>query len=257
MNQPSRKLLLILGFFTVVASLPACKTQDIRSGLDVGSKVFESFSLSDADMIAMAREGVADLDKRNRVAPRNSKYSKRLRRLTKGFKSVNDRPLNFKAYRSKEVNAFAMPDGSVRVHTGLMDKMNDSELLFVIGHEVGHVAEGHSKKRFQTVLLTTAGREALGNWGGGAISALSSSQLGAFAEKVINAQFSQANEKESDDYGLETLRRNGRNLNAAVTALEKLGEGDAKGSGLMATLTSTHPDPSDRANRIRKTIAGG
>jgi len=96
-------------------------------------------------MVAMAREGVADLDKRNRVASPNSKYSKRLRKLTKGFKSVNGQPLNFKVYQSKEVNAFATPDGSIRVYTGLMDKMSDNELVFVIGHEIGHIVEGHSK----------------------------------------------------------------------------------------------------------------
>jgi len=206
-------------------------------------------------MFAMARKGVADLDKRNRVASRESKYGKRLRRLTKGFKSANGRPLNFKAYRSKEVNAFAMPDGSIRVYTGLMNKMSDSELVFVIGHEIGHVAEGHSKKRFKAALLAGAGREALGKWGGGKISALSSSQLGDFVEVVINARFSQANEKQADDYGLKTLRRKGRNSNAAVTALEKLGEGDAKRYGLTEALVSTHPAPSDRANRIRKMIA--
>jgi len=79
---------------------------------------------------------------------------------------VNGQPLNFKVYQSKEVNAFAMPDGSIRIYSGLMDKMNDNELAFVIGHEIGHVAEGHSKKRFQTALLVGAGRDALGNWGG-------------------------------------------------------------------------------------------
>jgi len=108
-------------------------------------------------MFAMARKGVADLDKRNRVASRKSKYGKRLRRLTKGFK----------------------------------------ELVFVIGHEIGHVAEGHSKKRFKAALLTGAGREDLGKWGSGKISALSSSQLGDFVEVLINARFSQANEKQA------------------------------------------------------------
>lgn len=92
--------------------------------------------------------------------------------------------------------------------------------------------------------------------GGKEISALSSSQLGNFVEKVINAQFSQANEKESDDYGLKTLRDSRRKLNAAVTALEKLGDGDAKGLSAFTGLTSTHPKPAARADRIRKMIRG-
>ena len=61
--------------------------------------------------------------------------------------------------------------------------------------------------------------------------------------------------KQADDYGLKTLRRKGRNSNAAVTDLEKLREGDAKRYGLIEALVSTHPAPSDRANRIREMIA--
>ena len=57
---------------------------------------------------------------------------------------------------SQNVNAFACPDGSVRVFSSLMDMMTDEELLGVIGHEIGHVAHKDSKKRFRTALLTSA-----------------------------------------------------------------------------------------------------
>jgi len=167
MIQFTRQLALVIGLCVGIFSLTACEGMgDIREGLGIGAKVAQSYNLSDADMVAMARKGVAEIDNRNQVAPKNSKYGKRLSKLTKTFKSVNGQPLNFKVYRSEEVNAFAMPDGSIRVYSGLMDKMNDDELAFVIGHEIGHVAKGHSKKRFKTALLVGARREALGNWGG-------------------------------------------------------------------------------------------
>ena len=41
----------------------------------------------------------------------------------------------------------------VRVYSGLMDKMNDDELRFVIGHEIGHVALDISKKAMQVAYI--------------------------------------------------------------------------------------------------------
>ncbi|STL35893.1 peptidase, M48B family [Escherichia coli] len=38
----------------------------------------------------------------------------------------------------------AMANGCVRVYSGLMDMMNDNEIEGVLGHELGHVALGHS-----------------------------------------------------------------------------------------------------------------
>jgi putative metalloprotease len=57
------------------------------------------------------------------------------------------RTFNFKVYLTREINAFAIADGSIRVFSGLMDLMNDRELLFVIGHEMGHVLQDHSRKK--------------------------------------------------------------------------------------------------------------
>lgn len=45
---------------------------------------------------------------------------------------------------TSDVNAWAMANGCVRVYSGLMDMMNDNEIEGVLGHELGHVALGHS-----------------------------------------------------------------------------------------------------------------
>jgi putative metalloprotease len=37
-----------------------------------------------------------------------------------------------------------MADGSIRIYSGLMEMMDEGELLFVLGHEMGHVVEKHS-----------------------------------------------------------------------------------------------------------------
>ena len=50
--------------------------------------------------------------------------------------------------RDPVINAFAMPGGYIGMHTGLIVSSGaEAELAGVLGHEVGHVAAQHSKKR--------------------------------------------------------------------------------------------------------------
>ena len=84
----------------------------------------------------------------------------------KGITDADGIPLNFKVYKVIDVNAFACPDGSVRVFSSLMDIMNDDELLGIIGHEIGHVVKRHSKNGFKQQLLTGALKDAVASSGG-------------------------------------------------------------------------------------------
>lgn len=116
------------------------KSINLDKATQAVSKVAKAVTLSDADIYNLCHESVEWMDKHNEVAKDNSEYAKRLARLTKGFKEVNGMPLNFKVYLVTDINAFASGDGSVRVFSSLMDIMDDDELMGVIGHELGHVA---------------------------------------------------------------------------------------------------------------------
>ncbi len=74
--------------------------------------------------------------------------------------------MNYKVYMAKDVNAFAMANGCIRVYSGLMDMMTDNEVEAVLGHEMGHVALGHVKKGMQVALGTNAIRVAAASAGG-------------------------------------------------------------------------------------------
>lgn len=255
MNISRRQIIQLPLLAPGMALIAGCQTVGVREAISVGSKVVPAMALTDQQMADMARAGIEDSDRQNRVAASNSAYQKRLNGLTSGLRTANGRPLNYKVYLTDQINAFASPDGSIRVFSGLMEMMDDDELLFVIGHEVGHVAKGHSKQRYRTALLTRAGREAAAAWGGAEVGAVAGSQAGAFLETVVNAQFSQANEREADDYGLATLRRTGKNPDASVSALNKLASKSRSGSNLVAQMVSTHPQPAARAARLQKEIS--
>ena len=95
------------------------------------------------------------MDSKATIAPANSEYAKRLTTIANALgNNINGQPVNYKVYMAKDVNAFAMANGCIRVYSGLMDMMTDNEVEAVIGHEMGHVALGHVKKGMQVALGT-------------------------------------------------------------------------------------------------------
>lgn len=219
---------------------------NIDSALGAASKMGEAVTLTDTEVKASARQ-MRDYEEANveKVAPTDDEHVARLEKLVSKYKFYDGLTLNYKVYQSDEVNANASADGSVRVYTALMDMMTDDELLFVIGHEIGHVKLGHTIKAQRTALAMAGAKEGA-SAAGGIAGQIADSQLGGLLEAVLNAQYSQAQETDSDDYGLALMKTSGHNAKSAASALRKL----AELSGGQHSMLSSHPDPNKRAERI-------
>lgn len=225
---------------------------DIGSAVSAAGKGLKAATLSDAEVADVARQVSATEDKRNKVAAAGSPQAIRLDRLAAGLKSEDGMKLNFKVYLNPEVNAFAMADGTVRVYSGLMEKMNDNELRFVIGHEIAHVKLGHSKKAMQTAYAASAARDAAAASGNTAVAVLSQSALGDLAEKLIHAQFSQSQESDADAYAVRFMQKHQYDTQAASSALRKLQD---LGGG-EKSMFSSHPAPGERAKQVESQLKG-
>ena len=211
-----------------------------------GMDLLKAATINDAQMKTMASQAAIQLDAKNPVAPANNPYAIRLKKITDRLAIPDNLQLNYKVYLSDDVNAFAMADGTVRVYKGLLDLMTDDEVLFVMGHEIGHVKYQHSKKAYRLAYAASAARKGAAS-GGGAIGAAASGNLGGLTEKLLNSQFSQREESQADSYGLQFLKYNHKNPQAAVdslTKLQKLGGGES-------TMFSTHPSSAKRVADIK------
>jgi putative metalloprotease len=131
-----------------------------------------------------------------------------------------------------------------------MDMLNDGELRFVIGHEMGHVVKNHIKKKIQLAYAASAVRKAVASQNSAAGDA-AKSVVGGLAESLMNAQFSQLEEKEADDYALVFLKREKYSAPDAVSALRKIAKLN-KGHSFL----SSHPDPEKRADRLQAQLEG-
>ena len=229
--------------------------------LEIGENAYKAATLSDDDVKKMAASMIKELDAENTVAPPGNPYAKRLEKIVAKHKKEEGLNFNFKVYLTSTVNAFSMADGSIRIFSGLMDKMTDDELLFVIGHEIGHVKHGHRKARLQRGYAAAAAAGAVGqglagataNTGGGIAATIGGDILAQITAEVLKAQFSQGDETESDEFGLHLVHKRQRPLESSVTALLKLGDGGGS-SSVVDQLTSSHPDPVDRAEHLKELI---
>lgn len=235
---------------TLLAPAAPAHSQSLGDIMGAGKKIVQAATVSDEQIVAYFGQMSDEMDRQNPLAPAKNPYAVRLAKLTQGLDSYDGLNLDIKAYLVDEVNAFAMGDGTVRVYSGLMDKMNDDEVRCVIGHEIGHVKLEHGQKRLRRALQQDAALSVAGTASGG-VRQLANSELGGLVQNVMYAQHSQAAETQSDDYALQFMAARGYNREACATAMDKLA---ALGGGGGIALLQTHPNPAARAKRMRKQI---
>ena len=211
-----------------------------------------SFTLTNEDAALLSKEAVRKMDSTNTVAPSTNGYAVRLNRIFGKHKNENGLLLNYKVYLTNDVNAFATADGSVRVFSGLMDIMDDNQLLAVIGHEIGHVANEDSKDAMKAALRKGALIGAVSSQSN-KIAALTNSQLGQLTSAMIDSKHSRKQETEADDFSYKFMKRNNYDVNAVASSFELLAsKSDGANSNFLTKMMSSHPDPIDRAAKAKK-----
>ena len=237
-----RIVILILFLFVFTG----CEDTDVRLAMEAGVDAVKAATLDDEEVRRLAIEASRQSDLKHDIAPPDIEYAKRLRNLVGNHYQTEGYEFNYKVYLSPKVNAFAMADGTIRIYSGLMDMMNDGEMIFVIGHEMGHVVKKHIKKKIMFAYAASAVRKGIASQRNQA-GEIANSNLGGFIATLLNAQYSQQEEREADDYGIGFLKNGGHDVKYAVSALKKLST-----LGNKHSFLSSHPAPEERANRLHE-----
>jgi predicted Zn-dependent protease len=158
---------------------------------------------------------------------------------------------HFKILDSPVVNAFAVPGGYIYLTRGILAQFNnEAELIGVLGHEMGHVTARHtasqqSKQQLGQLLLV-----------GGMIASEDFRQFANYAMQgmeLLFLKFSRDNEREADRLGVEyasKIRYDANKMADFFQVLNKMSMGSDHGG--IPTFMSTHPDPGDRYNAVKK-----
>ena len=212
-------------------------------------KAITAASISDDQVVALSQQTIVSLDAENTVV--TGDYQKRLARLLNGVNEINGKPVNYKVYKTNEINAFACGDGSIRVYSGLMDVMDDQELIAIIGHELGHVRNQDTKKAVKNAYIASAARDVVGS--AGSYGALISSLLGDLGEALVTAQFSQNQEYKADQAGFQFAIDRGYGPHSMEKALTKLLtlSGGSSSNNLVSHLFASHPKTEKRVEKMK------
>ena len=201
--------------------------------------------------IAKAQMGLFSL-KMGRVDPAQHQ---RVQEIGGKLAQVSDRRdlrYQFGVVQDKSLNAFALPGGTIYVHTGLLEKATDDELAAVLGHEIGHVAARHSVKHLQadlgfTVLLQIASTAGV---------APESARVAKSLYDLFSKGYSRQDELEADRLGIRYTSLAGRNPQAMVTFFQKMLEEKPEDPLSRALVWQrTHPLTSERIAKAKEEIA--
>ncbi len=181
----------------------------------------------------------------------------------------------FRAVRDPMVNAFALPNGSVYVTTGLLALLeNEAELAGVLGHETSHVYERHTylenrsirKKALTINILEIAAAAApVGNsWSQGVQLFGASVQLAAMiGSDIIVATvygYSREMEHQADSDGLMAMTAASYDPSAMARSFELLDHDSSLEYEPIQGFYRDHPKLSDRrefANQFASTHKAG
>ncbi len=258
-----KKVLLSLSLgllFSVVANAQFGKLKLNEKTTSALTKGVQSFTVSSAELKSYADESTKYEDENNHLCTtldeyENTKaYAERLERIVANVPQdlVKQYNLDIKAYHINDVNAFARPNGAIRIYTLLMEKMTDDQILAVIGHEIGHIVNTDSKDAYATALRISALKDAAGAVGGNVVATLTDSQLGALVETLGNANYSQKQEFGADEYGYNMMKSCGKdpsNMASSLGVLLKM-QGEAGETAKLQKLFSSHPDLKERISRL-------
>jgi predicted Zn-dependent protease len=155
----------------------------------------------------------------------------------------------FVLFDSAEKNAFVLPGGQVGFYRGLYELCErDDWMATVLGHETGHVTGRHAAERYSREAATQTALQAAGAQ---IDSQLVMAALGLGAQVGVSLPFSREQESEADILGINYMRQAGYDVRQAIPFWQRM---QASGGSRPPEFLSTHPDPTNRVERIRAYI---
>lgn len=159
-------------------------------------------------------------------------------------------------------NAFALPNGFIYVHQGLLDMplesadrpamdpalppggrardleatISDDELAYVLGHEMSHVIQSHAMRLM-------GARRGLANLG-----------VGGIFDSLLSSGFSREFETDADRWALAYVLQAGYNPRASLRFFERLRRLEMR-RGPSIRLFPSHPRTADRLKNLSRWIA--
>jgi len=158
-------------------------------------------------------------------------------------------PWQFGVLDAPQINAFAVPGGTVFITRGLLEKMkSEAELAGVLGHEITHVVKKHHLKAIQKGAMTALAGDAL-QMAVQNRNAAANDKLVSFGKEMYSRGLDKDDEFEADRVGVVIAARAGYDAYGLPSVLQTLQAMNPQDSGL-ALMFKTHPAPAARLDAL-------
>ncbi|KPK59009.1 MAG: hypothetical protein AMK73_08880 [Planctomycetes bacterium SM23_32] len=164
-------------------------------------------------------------------------------------------PMEFTMLNTSVVNAFATP-GHVYATRGFLARLdNEAQFAAVMGHELAHVAAGHSAKQLSTSLLTGLALGVADYAAGDTLAGRVAVGAGQASVALLGLSYSREQERQADRVGAYYMALGGWDPRQAIEVQQMLGELAGDREGVLDRYLSTHPPAANRVGEIEDLIA--
>jgi predicted Zn-dependent protease len=161
------------------------------------------------------------------------------------------RKFSFEIIKGDEPNAFALPGGFIFVTNSLMElcQYNQSEVAFILAHEMGHVIRGHAMNRIiSNSAISAASRAA-------PIRGAISGWVRKVGVQFLESAYSQDMESDADKLGVRLVGAAGYDPQACVQLLSRLAKlSKPAGQFDLGSYFSSHPPFDVRIRNINRLL---
>ncbi|MCU1267406.1 MAG: hypothetical protein JWM21_3724 [Acidobacteria bacterium] len=263
----TRKLqtcLLALGIF--IASVPGAAAPRPLVTFQAPAPTNEPFKFGRVDLDLLAQINLLDqrFEKEGLIYHEAAldAYLERVGKAVLGDRQIENVNWKFRVLRDPVPNAFALPNGSIYLNTGLLALLEDEgQLASVLAHEVTHVDHRHTYQQNRSIrkkvlainiLNTVAAWNPVGGPAGLAIDLIANVSPFMLALSVFG--YSRELEKEADLEGLKNLTAAGYTPVEMVEVF-KLLQKDIEGEQLNS-FYSDHPKLQERVTYVNSSLKG-
>jgi len=225
-------------------SLPDIISEPVSYAVKSASDIMRATLANDEDIAKEADEDLRKMDENQTLAKDIDMYYIDLLKVMKKIDLPEDLiKLDVKVYMSPFLYIFTLPNGAIRVNSGIVEAFNDDELLFLMAHEIAHLKEKDHKSSYRKAHAMFALENAI-NMSGEVVASTSNGMLESVTSSMRKSRFQKDEEFAADEFAIEVLRKNGIKKKVAVDVLEYL-------QYMNAPLLKMHPTGHERIKHIK------
>lgn len=249
-HSPSSRALALLAIVCLVAS--PCLEARVQP-----THGFDLFSQDDE--IQLGKQNAAEVMKQMPMLPDSDPVVQYVQGL--GAKLSQHAPgyrwpYNFHVVNVKEINAFALPGGSIFVNLGTIQAAdNEAQLAGVMAHEISHVVQRHGTRAASKQMAAQFPLAILGGMMGNSTLAKAAEAGISFGVGSFFLKNSRQSESEADLLGTDVMYDTGYEPRQMAVFFEKLEKQmGASANSLMNQFMSDHPNPGNRAEAVSNEV---